>query len=108
MVKYILAFFAASDGIVSENIMKNFYTEVKVPEIRYFYAFQNFIENVHSEVYSLLIDTLVSDEQEKVDLFNAVSTIPVIGKKAEWAKKYLESDCQFSERLIAFICVEGI
>jgi len=102
-----LAFFAASDGIVNENLAENFVNEVQYSEAKFFYGFQIMMENVHSETYSLLIDTYVKDEQEKDKLFNAIETFPAIKKKAEWALKWIESD-SFAERLIAFAAVEGI
>lgn len=151
-IKNILAFFAASDGIVNENLVVNFYNEVQIPEARNFYTVQMMIESIHSETYSLLIDTYVSDTDEKSRLFNAIETIPAVKKKADWAikwieegstlqqtipKKYMESykflhdsnayadrplrddhiealnyltreRPSFAQRLLAFICVEGI
>ena len=108
-IKNVLAFFAASDGIVNENLVLNFMSEIKVPEALAFYSFQNAIETVHSETYSLLIDTYIKDETEKNKLLNAVETIPCIQKKANWAIKWIESDeDNFATRLIAFACVEGI
>jgi len=108
-IKNVLAFFAASDGIVNENLVLNFMSEIKVPEALAFYSFQNAIETVHSETYSLLIDTYIKDETEKNKLLNAVQTIPCIQKKADWAIKWIESDeDNFATRLIAFACVEGI
>lgn len=108
-VKNILAFFAASDGIVLENLLSRFGTEVQNPEARCVYAFQAMIENIHSEVYSLLIDTYISDENEKTHLFNAIETIPCVKKKAEWAQKWIgDSDASFATRLVAFAVVEGI
>jgi ribonucleoside-diphosphate reductase beta chain len=108
-IKNILAFFAASDGIVNENLVLNFMTEIKVPEVLAFYSFQNAIETVHSETYSLLIDTYIKDDDEKNRLLNAVETIPCIKKKADWAIKWIESDeDNFATRLVAFACVEGI
>lgn len=106
-IKHILAFFAASDGIVNENLAENFVNEVQYAEAKFFYGFQIMMENIHSETYSLLIDTYVKDEQEKDDLFNALEVFPAIKKKAEWALKWIESD-SFAERLIAFAAVEGI
>ena len=106
-IKHILAFFAASDGIVNENLAENFVNEVQYSEAKFFYGFQIMMENVHSETYSLLIDTYVKDEKEKDKLFNAIETFPAIKKKAEWALKWIESD-SFAERLIAFAAVEGI
>jgi ribonucleoside-diphosphate reductase beta chain len=106
-IKHILAFFAASDGIVNENLAENFVNEVQYAEAKFFYGFQIMMENIHSETYSLLIDTYVKDEAEKADLFNALDVFPAIKKKAEWALKWIESD-SFAERLIAFAAVEGI
>ncbi|RED24516.1 ribonucleoside-diphosphate reductase beta chain [Flavobacterium cutihirudinis] len=106
-IKHILAFFAASDGIVNENLAENFVNEVQYAEAKFFYGFQIMMENIHSETYSLLIDTYVKDEAEKAELFNALEVFPAIAKKAEWALKWIESD-SFAERLIAFAAVEGI
>jgi ribonucleoside-diphosphate reductase beta chain len=102
-----LAFFAASDGIVNENLAINFLNEVQYPVARCFYGFQIMMENIHSETYSLLIDTLVKDKEEQTYLFNAVDTIPAVKKKADWALKWINSD-SFIERIIAFAAVEGI
>ncbi len=107
-IKYILAFFAASDGIVAENLAAQFLQEVQLPEARFFYAFQMAMENVHSETYSLLIDTYIHDADEKHHLFNAITTIPCVGKKAAWALKWMDPDLPFSSRVIAFAAVEGI
>ena len=106
-IKHVLAFFAASDGIVNENLAENFVNEVQYPEAKFFYGFQIMMENIHSETYSLLIDTYVKDEAEKHELFHAIETFPAIKEKAEWALKWIESD-SFAERLIAFAAVEGI
>jgi ribonucleoside-diphosphate reductase beta chain len=106
-IKHILAFFAASDGIVNENLAENFVNEVQYAEAKFFYGFQIMMENIHSETYSLLIDTYVKDEAEKDELFNALDVFPAIKKKADWALKWIESD-SFAERLIAFAAVEGI
>ncbi|MBW1658076.1 MULTISPECIES: ribonucleotide-diphosphate reductase subunit beta [Flavobacterium] len=106
-IKHILAFFAASDGIVNENLAENFVNEVQYAEAKFFYGFQIMMENIHSETYSLLIDTYVKDEAEKTELFNALEVFPAIAKKGEWALKWIESD-SFAERLIAFAAVEGI
>ncbi|WPR72022.1 ribonucleotide-diphosphate reductase subunit beta [Flavobacterium sp. NG2] len=106
-IKHILAFFAASDGIVNENLAENFVNEVQYAEAKFFYGFQIMMENIHSETYSLLIDTYVKDEAEKDELFNALEVFPAIKKKADWALKWIESD-SFAERLIAFAAVEGI
>lgn len=106
-IKHILAFFAASDGIVNENLAENFVNEVQYAEAKFFYGFQIMMENIHSETYSLLIDTYVKDEVEKNELFHAIEVFPAIQKKANWALKWIESD-SFAERLIAFAAVEGI
>ncbi len=106
-IKHILAFFAASDGIVNENLAENFVNEVQYPEAKFFYGFQIMMENIHSETYSLLIDTYVKDEKEKTLLFTAIENFPAIQKKAQWALKWIESP-SFAERLIAFAAVEGI
>ena len=106
-IKHILAFFAASDGIVNENLAENFVNEVQYSEAKFFYGFQIMMENIHSETYSLLIDTYVKDEEEKDMLFNAIDRFPAIMEKAEWALKWIESP-SFAERLIAFAAVEGI
>jgi ribonucleoside-diphosphate reductase beta chain len=106
-VKHILAFFAASDGIVNENLAENFVSEVQYAEAKFFYGFQIMMENIHSETYSLLIDTYVKDEAEKDELFNALEVFPAIKKKADWALQWIESP-SFAERLIAFAAVEGI
>lgn len=107
-IKYVLAFFAASDGIVLENLADNFICEVKLPEARCFYGFQAAMENIHSETYSLLIDTYIKDEKEKDNLFNAMNNIPCIKQKSEWAMKWMNKDSLFIQRLVAFACVEGI
>lgn len=106
-IKHVLAFFAASDGIVNENLAENFVKEVQYAEAKFFYGFQIMMENIHSETYSLLIDTYIKDPKEKDKLFNAIDTIPCVQKKAEWALKWIESD-SFAERIIAFAAVEGI
>lgn len=106
-IKNVLAFFAASDGIVNENLAENFVKEVQYPEAKFFYGFQIAMENVHSETYSLLIDTYIRDIEEKDRLFNAIETVPSVKKKAEWALKWIDSE-SFAERLIAFAAVEGI
>jgi len=105
---HVLAFFASSDGIVLENLATRFMRDVKTPEARSFYGFQIMIENVHGEMYSLLIDAYVKDPVEKDRLFRAIETIPVVKKKAEWALKWIHSDQPFAARLVAFACVEGI
>lgn len=107
-IKYILAFFAASDGIVTENLAQQFTTEVQWPEVRCFYGFQMMMENIHSETYSLLIDTYIKDENEKDFLLNAVQNVPVINTKAQWAIKWINDNDSFAERLVAFAAVEGI
>jgi ribonucleoside-diphosphate reductase beta chain len=106
-IKHVLAFFAASDGIVNENLAINFLNEVQYPEARCFYGFQIMIENIHSETYSLLIDSYIKDPVEKDKLFHAIDTVPCVGKKAEWALRWI-SNGSFAERLIAFAAVEGI
>jgi ribonucleoside-diphosphate reductase beta chain len=106
-IKHILAFFAASDGIVNENLAENFVNEVQFSEAKFFYGFQIMMENIHSETYSLLIDTYVKNPEEKDKLFRAIEVFPAIMKKAEWALKWIESP-SFAERLIAFAAVEGI
>merc|ERR1711963_218111 len=108
-VSHVLAFFAASDGIVNENLVERFMKEVQVPEARCFYGFQIAIENIHSEMYSLLIDTYVRDSAEKEKLFNAIETIPAVKKKADWALKWIGNEAaSYSERVVAFASVEGI
>ncbi|KAA9340100.1 ribonucleoside-diphosphate reductase small subunit [Adhaeribacter soli] len=106
-ISHVLAFFAASDGIVNENLAVNFMQEVQIPEARCFYGFQIMMENIHSETYSLLIDTYIKDPKEKDHLFNALETVPCVKKKGEWALKWINSE-NFTERLIAFAAVEGI
>jgi ribonucleoside-diphosphate reductase beta chain len=106
-VKHVLAFFAASDGIVNENLAINFLNEVQYPEARFFYGFQVMMENIHSETYSLLIDTYIKDPVEKDKLLHAVETVPCVGKKADWALTWINNG-SFAERLIAFAAVEGI
>lgn len=106
-VSHILAFFAASDGIVNENLAVNFMSEVQLPEARCFYGFQIMMENIHSETYALLIDTYIKDPVEKDRLFHAIDTVPCVGKKAEWALRWINNGT-FAERLIAFAAVEGI
>ena len=108
-VSHVLAFFAASDGIVNENLTGNFATEVQSPEARCFYGFQIAVENIHSETYSLLIDTYVKDQKEKSHLLNAIETVPCVQKKAHWALKWCDQRyASFAERMIAFAAVEGI
>lgn len=106
-VKHVLAFFAASDGIVNENLAENFLSEVQYTEAKFFYGFQVMMENVHSETYSLLIDTYIKDSKEKDYLFNAIETFEPVKKKAEWALKWIEEG-SFAQRLVAFAAVEGI
>ena len=106
-ISHVLAFFAASDGIVNENLGENFVAEVQYTEAKFFYGFQIAIENIHSEVYSLLIDTYVKDSKEKSKLFNAIETLDCVKKKADWALRWIEQ-ASFAERLIAFAAVEGI
>jgi ribonucleoside-diphosphate reductase beta chain len=106
-IKHILAFCAASDGIVNENLAENFVTEVQYTEAKFFYGFQIMMENIHSEVYSLLIDTYVKNDVEKDELFRAIEVFPAIKEKADWALQWIDSD-SFAERLIAFAAVEGI
>jgi len=106
-VKHVLAFFAASDGIVNENLAENFLSEVQYTEAKFFYGFQVAIENIHSETYSLLIDTYIKDSAEKAGLFNAIDTLDCVRKKADWALRWIEKG-SFAERLVAFAAVEGI
>lgn len=106
-ISHVLAFFAASDGIVNENLAVNFMSEVQLPEARCFYGFQIMMENIHSETYALLIDTYVKDPAEKNRLFRAIDTVPAVKKKAEWALRWIEQG-SFAERLVAFAAVEGI
>ena len=103
----ILAFFAASDGIVNENLAENFVSEVQYTEAKFFYGFQIAIENIHSETYSLLIDTYIKDAEEKNKLFNAIETLDFVKKKADWALDWIDNG-SYAERLIAFAAVEGI
>lgn len=106
-IKHVLAFFAASDGIVNENLAENFVSEVQYPEAKFFYGFQIMMENIHSETYSLLIDTYIKDPAEKDKLFHAIDTLDCVKKKADWALRWIEN-ASFAERLIAFAAVEGI
>jgi len=106
-ISHVLAFFAASDGIVNENLAMKFSNEVQLPEARCFYGFQIAIENIHSEMYSLLIDTYIKNEAQKTHLLQAIDTVPAVTKKAQWALRWIENG-SFPERLIAFACVEGI
>jgi len=109
-IKHVLAFFAASDGIVNENLVERFMQEVQVPEARCFYGFQVAIENIHSEMYSLLIDTYVKEPAERERLFNAIETVPAVKKKADWALKWIseKNGATYAERVVAFASVEGI
>lgn len=107
-IKNVLAFFAASDGIVMENLGVRFFDEIQIPEARAFYSIQMFMENIHSIMYSQLIDTYITDIAEKDSLFRAIETIPSIKKKAEWAVKWIQSSQNFATRLVAFAAVEGI
>jgi ribonucleoside-diphosphate reductase beta chain len=106
-VKHVLAFFAASDGIVNENLAENFLSEVQYTEAKFFYGFQVAIENIHSETYSLLIDSYIKDSAEKNYLFNAINTMSCVRRKADWALKWIEKG-SFAQRLVAFAAVEGI
>merc|ERR1711997_162321 len=108
-IKNVLAFFAASDGIVNENLVEHFMSEVQIPEARCFYGFQIAIENIHSEMYSLPIDTYIKDGKEKENLFNAIETIPAVQKKAKWALRWINAgNASYAERVVAFAAVEGI
>tara|TARA_B100001094_G_scaffold324208_1_gene376430 strand:+ start:3550 stop:4749 length:1200 start_codon:yes stop_codon:yes gene_type:complete len=107
-ISHILAFFSASDGIVNENINVNFCSEIEIPEARAFYAFQEAMETIHSETYSILLDKFVTDPKEKSRLQKGVETIPAIKTKAEWCFKYMNQELSFPKRLVAFACVEGI
>jgi ribonucleoside-diphosphate reductase beta chain len=106
-IKHVLAFFAASDGIVNENLAENFVKEVQYPEAKHFYGFQIMMENIHSQMYSLLINTYITDKAEQDYLFRAIETVPVVKKKADWALRWI-TEGSFQERLIAFAAVEGI
>lgn len=107
-LKNILAFFAGSDSLIMDNLAQRFMTDVQYPEAKQFYAVQIMMEAIHSEMYSLLIDTYIEDKQEKIHLLSGIDTIPVIKKKAQFCKRYIESEDDFSVRLIAFLCVEAI
>mmetsp|Transcript_16709 Transcript_16709/g.41150 ORF Transcript_16709/g.41150 Transcript_16709/m.41150 type:complete len:430 (+) Transcript_16709:142-1431(+) len=107
-IKMVLAFFAASDGIVLENLAVRFMADVQIPEARCFYGFQAAMENVHAETYGLLIETYIKDQEEKNRLFNAIETVPTVQKKAKWALKWIDSPKNFAQRLVAFAAVEGI
>jgi len=106
-IKHVLAFFAASDGIVNENLAENFLSEVQYTEAKFFYGFQIMMENIHSETYSLLIDTYIKDNKEKDFCLNAIDTMPCVKKKADWAMRWIENG-SYAERIIAFAAVEGI
>ena len=107
-IKQVLAFFAGSDGIVQENLASRFQREVNSQVVKLFYSFQNAMEGIHSETYSLLIDTYVKDKEEQNRLFKAIDTIPCIGRKADWAIRWIDSQEDFTTRLVGFACVEGI
>ncbi|KAM5569256.1 ribonucleoside-diphosphate reductase small chain A [Rosa sericea] len=107
-ISHVLAFFAASDGIVLENLAARFLNDVQIPEARAFYGFQLAMENIHSEMYSLLLETYIKDPKEKHRLFNAIENIPCVSRKAKWALHWINSSNSFAERLVAFACVEGI
>lgn len=107
-IKHVLAFFAASDGIVNENLAETFIREVQISEARCFYGFQIAVENIHSETYSLLIDTYIKDNEEKDKLFRAMETVPCVKKKADWALNWIDEKNSFAERIVAFAAVEGI
>lgn len=108
-IKHVLAFFAGSDGIVLENLVERFMSEIQIPEARCFYGFQGAMENIHSEMYSQLINTYIKDKTEQHRLFNAIQTIPCVGKKANWAVKWInDKETNFATRLLAFAAIEGI
>lgn len=107
-IKYVLAFFSSSDGIVLENLGSSFMTEVQIPEARCFYGYQIMMENIHSEMYSILIDSYITEARDKHECFNAVDNFPCIRKKADWAIKWINNPISFSTRLVAFAAVEGI
>ncbi len=107
-ISHVLAFFSASDGIVNENLALRFYNDVQIPEARSFYGFQIAMENIHAETYGLLIDTYIKDEKQKNYLFHAIDNIPCIKKKADWALRWIYSNDNFAERLVAFAAIEGI
>merc|ERR1711879_862635 len=107
-IKHVLAFFAASDGIVLENLASQFSTEIQIPEARAFYGFQIAMENIHSETYSLLIEQYIREPAEKEKIFNAIETMPAVREKAQWAIQWMQKDNSFAERIIAFAAVEGI
>merc|ERR1719316_1211008 len=107
-VKHVLAFFAASDGIVLENLASQFSTEIQIPEARAFYGFQMAMENIHSETYSLLIEQYIRDPEEKDKVFDAIHTMPAVKEKAEWAVQWMNEESSFAERIVAFAAVEGV
>ncbi|CAN4113486.1 unnamed protein product [Withania somnifera] len=107
-ISHVLAFFAASDGIVLENLAARFLNDVQIQEARAFYGFQIAMENIHSEMYSLLLETYIKDSRQKYKLFNAIESIPCVSQKAKWALNWIQSSSSFAERLVAFACVEGI
>ena len=108
-IKNVIGFFAGSDGIIMENLALRFMNEIEIPEVRAFYSYQIFNENVHSETYSLLIDTYIKDSEEKIKIFNSIDNMPCVGKKAKWAYKWIENqNVNFATRLIAFAIVEGV
>jgi ribonucleotide reductase beta subunit family protein with ferritin-like domain len=107
-VKHVLAFFASADGIVQENLAQNFLNDVQVPEARMFYSYQIFNEAIHNQTYGMLIDAYIDDAAEKKHLFEAIRTIPCVQKKAEWALMWTDKSKTFAERLVAFVCVEGL
>lgn len=108
LIKMVLGFFATADNLVCENLVARFSTDVQIPEARAFYAFQNFMEQIHAETYALLIDEYIKDPVEKDALFRAPDTIPAVKLKTDWAAKWIDSSDSFAERLVAFACVEGI
>ena len=107
-IKQILAFFAASDGIVNENITLNYINKVQIPEVRYFYYFQNMMEAVHSKTYSQLINTFIDSTEERNSLFDAINSHPIIKKKADWCEQWMQPNNNFFEQMVAFLAVEGI
>lgn len=107
-IKHVLAFFAMSDGLVMENLAERFLSDVQIPEARHFYSFQIAMESIHGEAYALLLQTYVTDNEEKTKLFRSIETIPTIAEKAKWAQQWIQSSDSFAERLIAFSAVEGI
>lgn len=107
-IKNVLAFFAASDGIIMENLSTRFTAEVQLTEARLFYGIQNFMEGIHSETYALLIETYIDDTEEKYNLFKAIETVPTVKRKAKWAQKWISSEKSFATRLVAFAVVEGL